>query len=205
MELNKELIDIIIIVSIAIGALSCFFGYRIFKVMLGILGFALGAFIAALIANNILVESQIVLLISAIVGGLIGAALMASLYFIGIFVLGAIIGGLIGTLISTALGGYLQIAAQLILAIIGGVMALIFQKFMIIIATSLSGSWSIVTGIYYFITGNLDIYRMFQQPKNLLNLDIHFYIILLCWLILGIISIFVQYTITGKKAKKKGP
>lgn len=202
MELNREYIDLIVIGSIAIGALGCFFGYRIFKLILGILGFVLGAILAAWIANNILDGSQTIVVIAALAGGIICAVLMTFLYFIGIFVLGAILGGLLGTLIGTALEGYLQIIIQLILAVIGGVIALIFQKFMIIIATSLSGSWSAVTGIYYFISGDLDIYRIYQQPKNLLFVDIHFYIILLCWLILGVIGIFVQYKITGKKPKK---
>jgi hypothetical protein len=203
MNLNKEITDLIIIASIAFGSISCFFGYRIFRLILGILGFFLGALAAGGIAFYLTNGSQIIVLIAALAGGIIGAGIFALLYFVGIFVLGAILGGLIGTLISTALGGSLQFFIQIILAIVGGVIALIFQKFMIIIATAFSGSWSIVTGIYYFITGDLELYRMFQHPGNLFIMNVNFYIMLLCWLILAIIGIVIQYKITQKRPYKE--
>jgi hypothetical protein len=203
MNFNKEITDLIIIASIAFGALSCFFGYRIFRLILGILGFFLGALVAGGIAFHLTNGSQIIVLIAALAGGILGAGIFAMLYFVGIFVLGAILGGLLGTLISTALGGSFQFFMQLTLAIVGGIIALIFQKFMIIIATAFSGSWSIVTGVYYFITGNLELYQMFQHPGNLFIMDINFYILLLNWFILAIIGTIIQYKITKKKTYHK--
>ena len=203
MDFSKETIDIAIICSIFLGAISCFFGYRIFKVILGILGFILGAIAASGIADIIFDGQQIVILIAALVGGIIGAAIFSFLYFVGIFALGAILGVIIGTLISSIIGGALQLVLQAILAIIGGIAALIFQKFMIILATAFSGSWSIVTGLYYFITGDLNFYRIFQNPKNLFLLDKYFFVALMSWFMLGIISIVIQYKITRKRLKKK--
>jgi hypothetical protein len=69
-------------------------------------------------------------------------------------------------------------------------MALFFQKLMIIVSTGFGGSWSVVTGLAGFATGAIDpsgLERMFRTDGG------HLYVILLCWILLGISGVMVQY------------
>ena len=78
-------------------SINCFFGYKIFKIVLGVLGFIFGGLAAAAMAMAATKEPGIAVLVG-LVGGVIGATLMVALYFLGVFVLGALVGGLVGAL-----------------------------------------------------------------------------------------------------------
>src|SRR5215510_273194 len=74
------------------GAVSCFAGYRLFKLVLAIYGFILGAGLAssAMGANN-----PVAMIIAALVGGIAGALILVFAYFIGIALVGAGLGALV--------------------------------------------------------------------------------------------------------------
>src|SRR5512134_2503853 len=61
------------IVLLAGGLLACFAGYRVFRIVLGIYGFILGALLASSFAG---VEQAWLMIAAAIVGGLIGALIL---------------------------------------------------------------------------------------------------------------------------------
>lgn len=197
MYLPQDVINVIIGLGIIIGVIQCFFGYRIFKVVLGLIGFLVGGALAITIGYSIFQHEAVALLIG-LIGGLIGAASMVALYFTGIFIIGAFLGAILGSVLFAAAGNNPKPAILLILAVIAGVIALIFQKFMIIISTGFGGSWSVVTGIAHF-TGSIDltnIDRIFRSSASLI------YIILLCWLVLGITGVIVQYKSAPAKEKE---
>ena len=181
--------DIIIGLGILVGAIQCFFGYRIFKFILGLIGFLVGGAIAGAIGFS-MSENEIVVLLVGLVGGFIGAALMIALYFIGIFLIGAFLGGVIGYVLYASAGNSPEAAVVLILAVITGVIALILQQFMIIVSTGFGGAWGVVFGIAYFLTDAIDptnLEQMFRARGSQL------YTIVLCWLALGIVGVIVQY------------
>ena len=189
MELPQDTLNVIIGLSILFGAVQCFFGYRIFKIILGLMGFLIGGVLAAAMGFAVS-EQAIIALVSGLVGGIIGAALMVVLYFVGIFLIGAFLGGVLGTVLFAVAETYPEPVVLLILAVITGVIALIFQKFMIIVATGFGGAWSVVTGIAYFTTGAIDptnLESMFRADGSQL------YIIVLCWIALGTVGVVVQY------------
>ena len=189
MELPQDTLNVIIGLSILFGAVQCFFGYRIFKIILGLMGFLIGGVLAAAMGFAVS-EQEIIALVSGLVGGIIGAALMVVLYFVGIFLIGAFLGGVLGTVLFAVAETYPEPVVLLILAVITGVIALIFQKFMIIVATGFGGAWSVVTGIAYFTTGAIDptnLESMFRADGSQL------YIIVLCWIALGTVGVVVQY------------
>lgn len=201
MDLPQDVLNVIIGLSILLGALQCFLGYRIFKFILGLTGFLLGGALAGAIGYAISQEEAVALL-AGIVGGFIGAALMVVLYFIGIFLIGALLGGVLGTVLFAVAGSNPEPAVLLILAVITGVVALIFQKFMIIVSTGFGGAFSVVTGIAYFTTGAIDptnFESMFRSGGSYL------YAILLCWLALGIVSVIVQYISAPAKEEEAQP
>ena len=188
-EYLQDYREIIIGLGILVGAIQCFYGYRIFKFILGLIGFLVGGAIAGALGFSIS-QDEIVALLAGLVGGFIGAALMIALYFIGIFLIGAFLGGVIGYVLYASAGNSPEAAVVLILAVITGVIALIFQKFMIIVSTGFGGAWGVVFGIAYFLTDTIDptnLEQMFRARGSQL------YAIVLCWLALGIVGVIVQY------------
>src|SRR4051812_39305345 len=89
------------IVLVLGGLLSCFAGYRVFRVVLGFFGFVLGALLASSIMGT---DQTVPMIIAAIVGGLIGALILVAAYFVGVALIGAGIGALIVNMIWAALG-----------------------------------------------------------------------------------------------------
>ena len=117
--------------AVLFGVLSCFWGYRAFKVVLGIVGFAGGAYLGAGAGAYFTGGFGIVAVITGLIGGLIGAALVSVVYYAGIFVLGALGGWVIYTMIAGAAGYGPHLILLIVLALIGGILALFFQKFLI--------------------------------------------------------------------------
>jgi hypothetical protein len=203
MELGRGALYFFALVSIGLGVVYCFFGYRMFKVILGILGFVSGAYLVAAIAFNLLGREQAVLVISAgLVGGIIGAVLVVAFYFIGIFLLGAWLGSLLGILLTGGGESTVATVILLVLAVIGGIVALTLQKLMIVISTALSGAWAIVSGVIHFLGDARGPIRPFQYHPNLRalrSMGVWGYAMLLCWVLLGIAGMVVQYRITTEK------
>ena len=56
---------------IAWGALNCFFGYRLFKVVLGILGAAGGAWLGASVGAAASDGQQLWIIVGSVIGGLV--------------------------------------------------------------------------------------------------------------------------------------
>src|SRR6187399_3286867 len=77
------------VILLAGGLVACFAGYRMFRLVLGIYGFILGALLATSVAGA---SSTGTLVITAIVGGAIGAVILNLAYFLGVVLLGAAIG-----------------------------------------------------------------------------------------------------------------
>src|SRR3970282_2022106 len=77
------------LILLAGGTIACFFGYRLFRVVLGIYGFVLGALIATSIVGP---AETLPLVIAAIVGGLVGALVLNLAYFVGVALVGAAVG-----------------------------------------------------------------------------------------------------------------
>jgi hypothetical protein len=205
MELGRGALHLIALASIGLGTLYCFFGYRVFRILLGILGFIGGASVAAAVAFDIFGREQVILIAAGLVGGIIGAVLMVVLYFVGIFLLGAWLGSLLGVLLTGGGGSTVETVIILVLAVMGGIVAVLLQKLMIIVSTALGGSWSIVSGIFHFVGGGFGpTIRSFQyhpNPKILRSMGVQGYVMLLCWVLLGIAGIIVQYEITKDEHK----
>jgi len=190
------------LVLLAGGIISCFAGYRVFRIVLGIYGFIIGALIASSAMGT---EHTAWMIGGAIVGGVIGALVLIAAYFVGVALLGAGVGALAASLIWASLGREPGALAVIVFAIVGAVAALALQRYVIIGATAFGGAWTIIVGALA-LNGHpvaLDAsarnnvwlaYPTNPAPGN--------YWILLVWIALGVAGVLVQLTLTGGKSRK---
>lgn len=131
------------IVFVLGGILACFAGYRLFRIVLGINGFILGAMLTTSAMGN---SSMWALAVAALVGGLVGAVLMIAAYFVGVAIVGAGVGAIAVHLIWTALHTDPPWYAVIIAAVLGALGALAVTRYMIIVGTAFGGSWMLIVG-----------------------------------------------------------
>jgi len=222
-----------IILSLAIlgGAVMCFFGIRLFRVVLGVAGLVLGAAVAAYFAVYYtvpadqvppptyaglmtaielapsqmtaieLAPSQTVLRVWAVVGGVAGALLSVFLHHAGVFVLGAWLGKIVAELTTAGTSRASHLMVLAILVLIGGVLALVMRKTIIIVSTALNGACALMFGLYALLQKTPSP----QQAVDALRLPgSDRYVLLGCAVILAVIGTYVQFA-TAPKDKKGDP
>jgi hypothetical protein len=186
------------IILLAGGLIACFAGYRVFRVVLGIYGFMLGALLASGATGT---EHTAWMLGAALVGGVVGALILIAAYFVGVALLGAGIGALATSLIWASLGREPSALVVILFSIAGALAALALQRYVIIGATAFGGAWTIIVG-GLALSGNrvaVDAaarnnvwlaYPMNPAPGQ--------YWVLFVWLALGVAGVLMQLTITAK-------
>lgn len=188
------------LVLLAGGIISCFGGYRVFRIVLGIYGFIIGALAASSAMGT---EHTAWMIAAALIGGVLGALILIAAYFVGVALLGAGVGALAASLIWASLGREPGALVVIVFAIAGALGALVLQRYVIIGATAFGGAWTIIVGALA-LQGNhvaLDAsaknnvwlaYPTNPAPGN--------YWILLVWIALGVAGAGVQLAVTSRKA-----
>lgn len=152
-ELTSNAIYIAAISTLVLGTLLCFFGYRLFLFFMALGGLLAGG-IAAGIGGLLLSQDQTVALIAGILGGFIGAVFVVLLYFAILFSVGAVVAGALGYVVCLQTGTaftFVSIMAIVVAAILGGVLALLLQRLVITVSSSMKGGVLLSLGIFYFI------------------------------------------------------
>jgi hypothetical protein len=189
------------VILLAGGVISCFAGYRVFRVVLGIYGFMIGALLASGATGT---EHTAWMIGAALAGGVIGALILIAAYFIGVALLGAGIGALATSLVCASLGREPSALVVILFAIAGALAALALQRYVIVGATAFGGAWTIIVGALAVSGNRLAVdaaarnnvwlaYPMNPAPGN--------YWILVVWLVLGITGATVQLAITARGKK----
>jgi hypothetical protein len=182
------------------GLLACFAGYRIFRVVLGIYGFILGALLATSIVGT---EQALWTILAAVGGGLAGALVLIAAYFVGVALIGAGLGAMTANLIWAGIGGEPHVAVVIVLAILGALAALWLQRYVIIVATAFGGAQTVVVGAAALM-GNREaadaaaravysVYPLNPMPGTPLDL--------VAALVLGALGVLVQLFVTAKGRK----
>ncbi|MCC7009757.1 MAG: DUF4203 domain-containing protein [Acidobacteria bacterium] len=126
------------------GVLACFFGYRLFRLVLGIYGFVAGAMIATQMMGPS--SSVWTLSVAAVVGGVVGGALMIAAYFIGVGLVGAGLAALALNLGWRLVGGEPPTWLLVVVAVLGALGALSVARLVVILGTATAGAWTIIVG-----------------------------------------------------------
>jgi hypothetical protein len=182
------------------GAVACFAGYRLFRIVLGIYGFILGAM---LVSSTMAASNTMGMVIAAVAGGIVGALILVFAYFIGIALVGAGLGALIAhTAWGQAASGDPPAMVVILLAIFGALGAMVLQRYVIIVATAFGGAWTTIVGALA-AAGDRDaaraasagsvwiLYPLTPAPGQRW--------VPIAWVVLGLIGLGVQLAITGRK------
>jgi hypothetical protein len=181
------------------GALSCFAGYRLFKIVLGIYGFIFGALLAS---SAMGVTNTTGMILAALAGGIVGALLLMFAYFIGI----ALVGAGLGALVAHVGWGYVGAGdppalVVILLSILGSISAMLLQRYVIIVATAFGGAWTVIVGALA-ISGDRGaaraasagdvwiLYPLTPAPGQGW--------VPIVWVVLGLIGTGVQLGVTGR-------
>jgi len=125
------------------GTVSCFFGYRLFRIVLAIFGFIIGALIAS---SFLPMSSTWVMLAVALVGGLLGAGVLIAAYFVGVALVGAGLGAVAANLMFTATGQDPHFLVLVLTTLLGAAAAMYLQRYFIIVGTAFGGAWTLIVG-----------------------------------------------------------
>ena len=186
------------ILLVLAGVLSCFAGYRLFRVVLGIFGFIVGwLFVSSAMGT----EQTLWMLLAAFGGGLLGALILIAAYFVGVALIGAGIGAGAASVIWASFGREPGIIPVIVLAILGALGALALQRYVIIVATAFAGAQTTVIGAAALIGNRADaaartVYRVYPlDPLPATRWD------LAALLVLGVAGLVVQLAVTAKGKK----
>jgi hypothetical protein len=199
MELHGEMYDYYVMAAAAIGLIECFFGYRILRFLLGVLGFIAGAVIFGSLGYELTEGSEMVSIIAGIAGGIAGAFIMYTLYIVGVFAIGAALGFMTASYVFGILNTDAITIVLIASALLGGILAAVLQKPMIIIATAFGGAYAAVTGVAYLISKNFD--PLDPGFLNTLGED-QLYRMAIIWFGLGVFGLVVQLMTEPRKEEE---
>lgn len=200
MHVDAELYPWLSAGAIAWGLLDCFFGYRIFKLTIAVLGGFAGAVLGHFLAVAVNLDPTAAL-VALVVGGLLGAGLAFLLYLAAVFFAGFAFGLTLGVLLLARLDHSAAVVGGVVLGLIGGLVAVKLQKALIVLSTALLGAFRAVLALSYFTheTGWLYYY---SQPAQLpALLDGHGWMFPSI-LVLAVIGVVAQAESGGRKEKR---
>ena len=182
------------------GFLACFLGYRLFRFIL--LGYGLVA--GAVFVNQMSFPETWMAITAAIIGGLIGAALFLAVYFVGVAVAGAGLGVLVVHLVWTQRSDDPHLLVIILMAIVGVFLAMVFQRYVIILVTSFTGALLSLVAVIALL-GHVNITEAEVRTLEVLKRISEERAVLFAWLVLSLLGVFVQLrkTSAGKHKKQK--
>ena len=181
------------------GALACFAGYRLFRIVLGIYGFILGAMIAS---SAMGINSTSGMILAAVGGGLVGAFVLMFAYFVGIALVGAGLGALIAHVVWTQFAANdPPAAAVIVVSVAGALVATWLQRYVIVVGTAFGGAWTVIVGAVNALAsrgiarGESATEVWILSPTSAADQRWA----PLAWIVLGLAGTAVQLAITGRK------
>jgi hypothetical protein len=171
-------------------------GYRLFRFVLTLLGFYIGALAATAVLGP---GDRTLLIFAALGGGAVGALIMFFGYFVGVALVGAGIGALSVHMIWSRLGTDPHAFIVILAAVAGAATAMWLQHYVIVIATAFAGGWTMLWGAMNALdaSGNLA-----QRPPVWMvypfDLSPGRRWILAAWFAIGLLGVFVQLRFTGR-------
>ena len=176
------------------GLLACFAGYRVFRVVLAIYGFILGALVASSFMGT---EQTLWMILTWIAGGVAGALILL------VALLGAGIGAGAAHMIWAAFKAEPGMLMLILFSIAGALAALALQRYVIIIATAFGGAQTALVGAAALMGDSAAAQAASRAVYRVYPLDPmpNTYWDATAALVLGAVGVLVQLAVTAKGRK----
>jgi hypothetical protein len=126
------------------GALACFFGLRLFRIVLAIYGFVLGALVSTSVLAPV---GTTTVLVTTLVGGMVGATILVLAYFAGVAFAGAALAAVLVHVVWGQFGAEPNSIVVVVACVAGALAAASVQQLVIVAATAYGGSWTLLAGL----------------------------------------------------------
>ena len=185
------------IVLLVGGVVATFFGYRLFRIVLAIFGFIIGALLASSVVGT---NDTAPMVAAALVGGLVGAGVLIAAYFVGVALVGAGLGAVLANLAFSAAERDPHFLVIVFASMAGAVGAIYLQRYFIIVGTAFGGAWTLIVGALALVgnrraleaaaAGDVWVAYPLDPAPGQQWLPI-------AWIGLGLVGVAVQMGITG--------
>ena len=125
------------------GIVVCFFGRKLFRTSLAIVGFVVGASAASSVFG---LSDRMPMLVAGVLGGLLGAFILYTAYYIGVALVGAAFGAVACNLAFSALHREPPVFAVVLFAVAGAVMSTYLQRYFVIVGSGVVGALMMIHG-----------------------------------------------------------
>jgi hypothetical protein len=195
------------VVFVVGGLLTCFAGFRLFRIVLALYGFFAGAMIGSHLGGD--PGNAWAVAMYGLVGGVVGAALMVVAYFVGVGLIGAGLAALALNVAWKAIGGEPPTILLVVVCVVGAVLALNVVRYVVVFGSAIAGSWTALVG-GLAIMGNPRALKAASAPGIWVVYPIdmvpHQWWVMGLWFLLAVAGVAVQLstsTKTGGKKRKK--
>lgn len=177
--------------AVAWGLLATFWGYRILRLAVALLGFLLGGYWAWHLSGNwTLVAWQTWAITGA--GALLGLLLLWPIYQLGVCLLGAYAGWMLGLAALRHLALPWPDWAALVPAALLGACALLLLRPLLIILTATAGAWAVTTWCAFLLGWAPPVAWTLQSRELIENPPEPAVALLVAWLVISGLGILVQ-------------
>jgi hypothetical protein len=181
-----------------VGLLMCLRGYRLFKVLVTVLGVLIGAGVGMSAGLQLSQGNAWAGLGGAVVLAALGGVLMFALYLLGVFVLGSALGVSLAVAATRHAGPPTQAITITLLALLGGILALVLQRGIITLATAFNGALLAVSAGWMLWRG-VTVAEVSQavtsgQPVSWAQWPREQTLLLGLWLVMGVLGALVQFS-----------
>lgn len=196
-ELSPQQLNGVVAISIAIGVLYCFLGYRTLKFLIAFTGFVAAGMTAAVLTGLATNGHPYWMAGSGLFGGVCGAFAVIFIYKLGVFMLGGLGGALaLQNILADRPEAWAPFAV-IAGGIAAGALALVIEPPVLMLATAALGAWAIISGFAYFF---FDTDWINESPNFLQGHEDRAYFVL-AWAVLALAGAMAQFATRKKNGK----
>jgi len=184
------------------GAIACFAGHRLFRLVLAVYGLIFGALIGSSVMG---VTNTAGMVGAAAVGGLVGALVMIVAWFVGVALVGAALGAVTAHLVWSQVGtGDPPAVAIVVVSVVGAAASMMLQRYVVIVGTAFGGAWTMIVGVVNAMAARTPgkppaddvwiLYPMTPAPDQRW--------MPIAWLALGVVGALVQLSGFGQSRRR---
>lgn len=184
------------------GLLDCFFGYRIFRVAVALLG----ALVLGLLFSSASVQwvggGEVAYWVAFVIGAVLGLVVSFAFYLVGVFLAGFSLGYSLTLAVVPFTGPTATLLVGAIAGAVCGLLALVLQRLVVSAATAFVGALRVALAAAFFVEG-MDWQFYLRQPDQVPALLVGRWWITAIVLGLGLVGFLTQLRSAPAGKKKK--